>query len=571
MPYRSSAALIGLFALAACGTAVDDAVVDAVPARLDTLVVGVKMDPNDLLSPLAQAAFDLSLIDLIGARPLTAEFDCELTFLPDFASSTTWSEDGKSLTLELRQDLAWSDGAPVTPRDLGLLADLVRDPAVGSLRAGNLALLTPESPVLVDANHLRYDFTARGDRTAMTANTTLLQLVPSHILGDPSFERAALRSHSLNTTSPLSSGRWVMQSWEKGKSVTLEPNPSYPGALPGLARVVFRIIPEYAARLLELQQGGIDLMESVQVADADALIREHPEIKLHTRGYRSQDYVGWNSIDPVAWKAELEAGKRPDPAGMPLHPLFADPDVRRALSTAVDVDRIIADALTSKASGKAYAIRSVSTITPELCATRENGITPLKYDAESSRATLAREGWTDTNGDGVVDRNGVPFRFTVIMPLGSARHLLVSAILQEQWKAIGVDAQFEAIAGGAMGERLRRRDFDAAFTGWSAGLWVDPSTVLGRASESNFFSYQNPKAQALIDQGVRETSPARATEIWNEFQRIVYDDQPYTFLYWLDEIVAVNGRFENTEIGLVSPYNNLERWTVAPEKVKYKQ
>ncbi len=572
MHHRYSAAFIGLLGLCACSTAADDDLeVDPAAVKLDTLVVGVKVDPNDLLSPLAQSAFDLSLLDLIGAKPLKAEFDCELRFLPDYASSYAWSEDGKSMTLELREDLAWSDGAPVVPRDLSLLAELIRDPAVGSLRSGNLALLTPESPVLLDPHHLRYDFTTRGDRTVMTANTTLLQLVPSHILADPSAERAAIRSHTLNTTSPLSSGRWMMTAWEKGKSVTLEPNPKYPGPPPGLARVVFRILPEYAARLLELQQGRIDLMEAVQVADADALVQEHPEIKLHTRGYRGQDYVGWNSIDPAAWKAELAAGHKPDPAKMPPHPLFANVEVRRALSMAVDVSRIIADVLTSKASGKAYAVRSVSTITPELCASRENGIIPLNYDVEGARAALARAGWTDTNGDGVIDRDGVPFRFTAIMPLGSARHLLVSAILQEQWKAIGVDAQFESIAGGAMGERLRRRDFDAALTGWSAGLWVDPTTVLGRTSESNFFSYQNPKAQALIDEGVRESSPTRANEIWNEFQRVVYDDQPYTFLYWLDEIVAVNGRFENTDVGLISPFNKLEGWTVAPDKVKYKQ
>lgn len=567
-PLASCCVLLAL--MAGCDTPPEPPAIPAEALR-DTLVVGIATDPRDLLSPVVQGAFELTLIDLLGARPLDVEFDCELTFQPDFAKSWSWSEDGRTLTLELRDDLKWSDGAKVTARDLTLLGELIRDPAVGSPRAGNLAGLTPDSPALIDDTHVRYTFTAAGRPTVLTANVGLLQIVPSHLLDDPALERKGLRTHPLNTTAPLSSGRWQLASWEKGKSLILEPNPHHPGPEPGLRRVVFRILPDYDTRLLELQTGKIDMMESVQIADADKLVKEHPDIKLHTRGYRAEDYLGWNTVDPKAWQAAAEGGKKPDLDKLPPHPLFGDPDVRYALSMAIDVDRIIQDVLTSKATGKAYATRAYSTITPELCATRDPGIAPVPYDPAAARAALAREGWTDTNGDGVLDKDGVPFRFTMVMPAGNARRTQVSAILQAQLEAIGVDAQIEALEGGALFERLRRRDFDAAYSGWSAGLWAEPQNAWGRDSEFNFTSYHDPKVQELLDRVAKAADEAESTAALNELQRKIYEDQPYTFLYWMDEIVAVDGRFENTDVGLVTPYRHLERWTVPPDKVKYRQ
>ncbi len=537
----------------------------------DTLVVGVGQDARDLLAPLAQSAFDLALLDLLGTRPLDVHFDCELSYVPGFAKEWTWSEDGRTLDLVLRDDLAWSDGTPVRARDLVLLGELIRDPAVGSPRAANLAQLTPGSPEAVDDTHVRYTFEARGQPTIMAANVGLLQLVPSHLLDDPALERKGLRTHPLNTTAPVSSGYWQLASWEKGKTLVFEPNPHHPGPAPGLARVVFRVLPDYDTRLLELRSGRIDMMEAVQIVDADKLVAEQPDIKLRTRGYRAQDYIGWNNVDPAAYQAAAAGGERPDVATLPRHPLFGDPAVRHALSMAIDVDRIIADVLTSQATGKAYAVRAVSTITPELCATRDAGITPIGFDVEAAKVALARAGWSDTNGDGVVDKGGVPFRFTMIMPTGSARRVQVSTIVQGQLAAVGVDVQIEALDPGALFERLRRRDFDAAYTGWSAGLWVEPSSAWGKDSDFNFTSYQDAEVQALLEAGSREPDPTKAAEIWRKFQRRIYDDQPYTFLYWMDEIVAVDGRFDNTDVNLVSPWSHLERWTVAPDKVKYRE
>ncbi len=532
------------------------------PSEGDALIVGVAADATDLLSPVAHTPFDLNLLDMMGVKPLDTSFDCELKFSSALAQTWSWSADGKTLRMELRNDLAWSDGTRVFAADLSLLGQLVTDAEVRSPHGAAYANLVPGAgPRILDATHVEFEFEKLTNPIAMLADVTTLPIVPSHVLSEPTLDRQTLRDHPLNTTSPLSSGPWLLTKWEPEARMTFEPNPHWGGTKPSLRKVIFKVIPRYEDRLLELRNGTIDMMESVQVADVDDLVAEHPDIKLVRRGWRSMEYIGWNEIDP---SAPPKADKK-----VPPHPLFGDPAVRRALSMAINVDPIIHEVLSSPASGEAYARRAVSTITPALCGVHNDAIIPIKFNLDEAKASLAALGWSDSNGDGVLERNGVPFRFTILTSAETARRTEVAALIRTQLRELGVDADFEVLEGAALYDRLRRKDFDAAYTGWAAGLWADPASTWGEDSEFNFFSYRNPKASKLLDAGAEALDPAAARAIWHEFQQVVYDDQPYTFLYWLDEIVAVNARFENTQIDMISPYHHLEEWSVPTTKVKY--
>ena len=534
------------------------------PSAGDALVVGVASEATNLLSPVTQAAFDLNILDLMGVGVLDTSFDCELKFSAALAQTWSWSSDGKQLQIQLRPDLAWSDGAPVVADDIGLLGQLVADAEVRSPHARSYANLVPGAgPRVLDATHVEFEFEKRTNPIAMLADVSTLPIVPSHVLSEPTLDRQTLRDHPLNTTSPLSSGPWLLTKWERQTRMTFEPNPHWGGKKPRLRKVIFKVIPRYEDRLLELRNGSIDMMESVQVADVDELEQQRPEINLVRRGWRSMEYIGWNANDPAA------VTDRGGPSQVAPHPLFGDPAVRRALSMAINVDAIIDDVLSSASSGEAYARRAVGTITPALCGVHNDAIIPIKHDLEGAKAALAALGWSDSNGDGVVERNGVAFRFTILTSAETPRRREVAALIRTQLHNVGVDADFEFLEGAALYDRLRRKDFDAAYTGWAAGLWPDPASTWGKDSEFNFVSYQNPKAMALLDAGAQAADPAAARAIWHEFQQVVYDDHPYTFLYWLDDIIAVNARFENMHIDMISPYHHLEEWSVPPAKVKY--
>jgi len=278
------------------------------------------------------------------------------------------------------------------------------------------------------------------------------------------------------------------------------------------------------------------------------------------------EYVGWNAIDPQRYQ-EITAGEGdpPDPAEAGPHPLFGDPAVRRALTQAIDADRMMQDHFGSPAAGEVYAKRAVGTITPSLCGMHNDEIAPLPHDPQAARDHLAALGWVDSDADGVLDKDGRPFRFGLLVSSGKPRYEAVAVTVQAALKQIGVDVQIESLEFNAYVQRAIAKDFDAMVGGWSMDFFVDPTSKWhsGPGYTYNFVSYANPEADALIERGLSQTDPAEAAATWRELQRVIHDDQPYTFLWWRDEIVAVNGRITGARTDLLSATAHLWEWTPA--------
>lgn len=134
---------------------------------------------------------------------------------------------------------------------------------------------------------------------------------------------------------------------------------------------------------------------------------------------------------------------------------------------------------------------------------------------------------------------------------------------------IGVDVDLEILDTAAMVERLRTRDFEAAFTTMGAALFVDPSSQWLPGGELNFSGYDNPAVTDLARRALAEPSAERAAPLLAELQARVYEDQPVAFLYWADELVAVQARIQDAGIDIISPFRDLNRWWVPADKVKY--
>jgi len=524
---------------------------DAQSATRDTLVIADRNDIGTLLSILPQTATDADLMEAMSLLPIANDFDCSIKKLPGLAKSWEWSEDGTILKMELRDDLTWEDGVKVTADDIAFTYSLVADPTVGSPYINHVEHMTPDGrPKVIDATHVEWHFTHAYDRDTQASHANLMP-IPKHIFENA--DRATLRGHE-KANQPLSYGPWRLAKWEPNQRLLIEPNPNFTGPehyRPRLNRVIYRVIPEYATRLIELESGNIDLMNDIGVADADRLREEHPEIRLVRRGWRSMDFIGWNLTNP----------------------LFEDLRVRRALAMATDVQGMIAKLLTSK-GGEAYARQAIGTITPALCGVHNDDIKPLAYDVAAAKKLLADAGWTDSDGDGVVDKGGTKFEFTLTTTDGNKRRADASVLFQDQMKQVGVSVNLEKLEANTFFTSLRERRFEAGLAGWSADLVVDPSVVWacdkeGNRNEFNYGPYCNPELDTLVQKGLSTPNLRDSAPIWREVQQKLYDDQPYLFLWWMDEIVGINDRFVNTTIDIITPYKNLHEWEVPEDKVKY--
>ncbi len=540
----------------------------------DTLVIAHQSDADVLNSVVHQAAADDMIINNINYTPTNPEFECELTYGPGVYGSWEWNEAQTEMTVKLRPGVMWSDGTPVTAADIDFTYELIADPVVASPRMAYIEHMEEGAPEVVDDHTVVFRFDHAYDRITMEAHAGFTP-VPHHVLKDA--DRATLRGHEFSRN-PIITGPWKVADWKPDERIVLEPNEEFTGDPKDAARierVIFKILPEYATRLVELENGQVDLMQAILVQDADRLAVEHPEIKLYRRGWRSQDYVAWNQLDFEDYKAKKEA-RGTDPEwkweDVKRHHIFGDKETRIALSKAVDVDKMMNDLLTSKVTGESYAKRSVSTITPALCSVHNNDIQPIAFDPEAAKADLAAVGWTDTDGDGVLDKDGKPFRFTLMTNSGNPRRAKGAIIMQAQLKDVGVDMQIETIEANTFFERLRKKDYEAALSGWSAGLFVDMTDIWhsGDKYEFNFTSYADPEVDDLIDRAIAEPDPVKNAALWKQAQARIYEDQPYTFLYWMDEIVGVHSRFKDAKVDVLSAFRDLRSWWVPTEEVKYK-
>lgn len=393
LPRRSVASLLAALAAACSRGPVESEAAPGAALGRDTVVIALGAEPRDLFGPLAASTAELAIADAIAPPLFGAEFDCNLRFRPGLARAWAWSEDGRTLDVALRDDLRWPDRSPVTARDVAYSWNLVVDPALASPRASLAARMEP--PVAVDDTHLRFRWSERFDASTMLAHAGALGAAPSALLRGPGVERQSLRQHALATTTPSAYGPWKVVSREPGKGVVLEPNEGFAGPAadrPRLAQVRFEVIPDYAARLDALESGAVDVMDGLQPADADRIAAAVDGIRVRRRGWRSVNYLAWNNA----------------------RPLFADREVRRALAMALDPDRMIRVMLSAPSTGDVYGRPAVSTVTPALCGLHGDAIQRIAHDLKAAKARLAELGWADSNRDGVLDRDGVPFRFTLL-------------------------------------------------------------------------------------------------------------------------------------------------------------
>jgi len=534
-------------------------------------------DFEQMNTVVSQSSADSPIQDAIFYPLIDADFDCELVPKPALAKSWDWSEDGTILSMELRDDINWADGTKVTAHDVAFTMDLVADPLVASPRINYIKYLKENArPKIIDDTHIEWHFTHAYDRVTQAFHVATLASMPKHIL--ESADRASLRGHEFSTK-PLVNGRWKIGKWDRGQRIVLEHNENWSGSkeeIPKLKRVIFRVLPEYATRLVELETGGIDIAQGIQPQDADRLAKEHPEIRLVRRGWRSMEYVGWNSLDPKDYKRavdELKDGETLDMSTVKPHAMFGDVRVRRALSKAINAEKMMKDLLSSQATGEVYARPAVGTISPALCNAHNDDIVPIAFDPSQAKAELAEAGWTDTDGDGWLDKDGTVFRFALEINSGNPRRAKGSVLVQAMLKQIGIDVQIAQVETNLFFENHRKKNFDAMIGGWSAGLFIDPTAIWhsGPEYEFNFVSYNNPEADALMVKGLKEPDPEKAAVIWKELQAMIYEDQPYTFLYWIDEIIGVHERFQDTSIDVQSPFGDLYKWWVPADEVKYKR
>lgn len=445
--------------------------------------------------------------------------------------------DSTTLRYRLRSDLLWSDGTPITAHDVVWTYRTIADPRAASPRLSNTAQV--DSVVAENDSTVSFYFKRRYPEMLFD---TGINIAPRHVYEGAA--PAALRTHP-SLADPAGgrmvvSGPFQIASWQQGRQITLVPNPRF-RVRSHLEQIVIRIIPEATTRLVELQTGGVDLVRNVAYDQVANLRAQAPNVRFEREEKRGYDFIAYN---PRA----LEA--------------FADPEIRRALGLAIDVPGMI-----RALQMEEFAVPAGGPYPPILRDLYDaERMPPLPHDPAEARRILEAKGWRDSDGDGVLDRQGRPLRFTLLTNTGNQRRTDVLQLVQEQWRRIGVDARVQQLEGNTLFERLRRREYEAALYGWLVELSPNLTSIWGEDAALNIVGYARPEVAALVEQALAQPTPVRANPFWQAAAERIVADQPYTWLYYFDVVVAVSDRLRGLRIDSYGSYQNAWEWWIPRER-----
>jgi len=434
--------------------------------------------------------------------------------------------DNKTYIFHLNKDAKWHDGVDVTAEDVIFSADALANPDVGSAYTGSF-VDTVESWRAIDENTV--EFVAKEPVFTFLYDIQPLTIIPKHIWGEvpPADWRTDPGATGTDPSRVIGSGPFKFQEWRQGESVSLVRNDDYYGKVPYIDSYLLRIWPDQTAAVNALLAGEIDVvgLESADVAAIEGtpgvVVAEYP-----SRGFLYYEF----NLDPEVTTK------------------WQDQRVRQALLYALDRESLVNNILLGYAEVAQGTQPSVSyAYAPDQVTTK------YTFDPEKAKALLAEAGWTDTDGDGIVDKDGEALSFELLYPGGLSEWDQIVAYVQDAWRAVGVEATPRALEFAALIEATTTNPtFDVAFYrfGWDASFLQDAMFGCEQYQVGfNDMKYCNPDLDAINAEAKRTLDEATRRELLIQASNIVNDEQPVAVLVFEDGHTAYRDVLQNYQPG----------------------
>jgi peptide/nickel transport system substrate-binding protein len=371
-------------------------------------------------------------------------------------------------------------------------------------------------------------------------------MLPKHLLEKAMLE-GKLRESPQNRTSPVGTGPYKFKEWKPGEKVVLTANPDYFEGRPYISRVVYRIIPSSATTFLELKAKGVDgakltALQFKRQTEYPAFRKAYMKYQYAANVYV---YLGLNLRDPR----------------------FADRRVRQAFAHAINKRELIDGVRLG------LAREATGPYKPGTWPYNPN-VRTYPYDVTKARALLAEAGWKEMNGDGVLVKNGQPFKIELLSAQGSDEGRKVAEIIQAAFKDLGVQVEIRVIEWAALlKEYIKKRNFEAVILAW--GITPDPDqfdiwhSSKTSPDELNRIGYANPEVDDLLEKGRSTCIEAERKKYYDRLQEVLAEDQPIVFLYFRDGLPVVSSRVRGIVPAPIGIMYNFNEWFVPKQLHRY--
>ena len=482
-------------------------------------------------------------------------------------------------TYYLRDDVTWSDGQPFTSKDVEFAYALLNSSFVDGdhIRTYYAALIecralgkhtvrmryqqqyfkAPEFTYTVSAYAPPFHYFEKLVREDKDRQLTFEKLTPEEEQAQKKLSVSGQEFGKFFNTddrynrSPIGTGPYIVDKWERGDRVELKRNPNYwrKDAAGHLDRIIIKFIPDQVTAMQALRSGVIDFFydmtaeqfyEDLADESADWFQGKFTKAAWHVPMY---SWIGWNELKPH----------------------FQDRRVRLALTMLFDREAF----LKTKLHGSGVLVSGTQYY---FGPGYDHDVAPIGYDPDAARDLLTEAGWIDTDNDGVLDKNGVKFQIVIEMGKGKKVTEEMCEVLQKNAKQVGIDLQVRTLEWASFIERLRAREIDAMTLRWTMAPESDPfqiwhSSEAGKHKRgSNAISFANAEADSLIEMLRVTLDEKKRHRIHQSFHRLLDSEQPYMFLWIPKDLAVYHQRFRNVKWYRLRPGFDLSEWYVPKDE-----
>ena len=463
------------------------------------------------------------------------KYDKDIKLIGDLAERWEISNDSKTITFYLRKGVKWHDGAEFTADDCLFTYQKFIDPKVATPYSSSyMDVLKAE---VVDKYTFRVTYK---EPFSPALESWSMGMIPKHLLDGKDINTDPFNRH------PIGTGPYKFKEWIAGQKIVLVANDDYFEGRPYIDQFLYRIIPDSSTMFQELLSGGVDMMglnplQYLRKSETRRIRENYQKFRYPANAYT---YMGYNLTNP----------------------LFSDTKIRQALSYAINRQNIIDGIILGLGKPCTGPFSYVSwAYNPKAKS--------YDYNPELASRMLREEGWKDRDSDGILIKNGKPFRFTILTNQGNIERIHAAEIIQQNLKAVGIDVSIRVMEWQAFLEQIDKRSFEAIILGWGMGrdpdlydIWHSSKTKKG---EYNFIGYKNTEVDRLLVDGRRTFDIEKRKKIYYRIHEILAEEQPYAFLYVPDALPIVHKRFKGIEVAPLGIFYNFIKWHVPKDRAEW--
>lgn len=487
----------------------------------------LSMRTTQTLNPLTNEDATVDrILKLVYAPFIT--FDENLKPVPSIAESWSYSEDGRTLSVSLKQDIYWSDGTPVTAEDVIFSMNAIRASSENSVYKKCMQNVAGFSR---DGN---YRVTVTFNRPfSGNIYSMCFPVICAHYYGKDNIIT------SEKNLEPMGNGPFQFKSFTPAKELRLVKSENSFGKIPYIDEVCVIISPDESTDLYSFDQGLTDIVSAniTEMGKYDAT-KKTKRFEYTTNYY---DFIGFNFN----------------------RSMLQDKNVRKSIAYCIPKENILESVYLNHAEDATTPVNPNSWL-------YEDAVQKYHYDLSHAKVLLEESGWTDSDNDKIRDRNINEFfetlKVSILVNEENEERRQIAIRLADEMKTIGFDVSIDVEPFEIYSQKLQERDYDIFVGGWQFSVVPDYSFMFhsNEASEgTNYASYKNEQMDQLLNAAYAAVKEEDVKTAYSNFQKYAAEEIPYISLVFRNSALFTNKRI----YGEIQPlenniYNNVSEWFI---------